>query len=53
MDSMRRVGAGRLSEIIGESTLEIDRLTRSLELYREAEKQLKRLSPEALAAGEA
>ncbi len=53
MDSMRRVGAGRLSEIIGESTLEIDRLMRSLELYREAEKQLKRLSPEALAAGEA
>jgi penicillin amidase len=53
MDSMRRVGAGRLSEIVGESTLEIDRLMRSLELYREAEKQLKRLSREALAAGEA
>ena len=53
MDAMRRVGAGRLSEIIGERTLEIDRLMRSLELYREAEKQLARISPQARAAGEA
>ncbi|MEJ2015837.1 MAG: penicillin acylase family protein [Limibacillus sp.] len=50
MDMTRRAGAGRLSELIGEATLELDRLMRTLQLYAEAEKQLPRLSPELRAA---
>ncbi len=36
MDFMRRTGAGRLSEVAGESTLSIDRFMRVLGLYRVA-----------------
>ena len=57
MEFMRRLGAGRLSEIVGEPTLSVDRWMRVLGLYRLAEASLERLSPpvveslEAYAAG--
>jgi len=44
MEFMRRLGAGRLSEIVGDSTLPIDRWMRVLGLYRLAEASLQRLS---------
>lgn len=37
MDLQRRIGAGRLSEVLGERTLEVDRFTRTLGLGRAAE----------------
>ena len=46
MEFMRRAGAGRLSEIVGASTLPLDRWMRVLGLYRLAEAALKRLSPQ-------
>ena len=49
MDFMRRTGAGRLSEVVGERTLGLDRLMRGLDLYRLAEASLDQLSPEARA----
>ncbi|MDB5411059.1 MAG: penicillin acylase/penicillin amidase [Rhodospirillales bacterium] len=57
MDLMRRLGAGRLSEILGRSTLRTDELMRTLGLYRAAERQFDLLSEplrrslEAYAAG--
>ncbi len=50
MDYMRRVGAGRLSEVIGPATLGTDRFMRTLGLYRVAEANLTQLSapPRAL-----
>ena len=45
MEFMRRVGAGRLSEVIGRETLETDKFLRTLGLYRLAEQQAARLSP--------
>jgi penicillin amidase len=57
MDLMRRLGAGRLSEVLGRSTLRTDELMRTLGLYRAAEQQFDRLSEplrrslEAYAAG--
>lgn len=45
MDAMRRLGAGRLSEVIGEDTMETDRLMRTLGLYRSAEAQVLAASP--------
>ncbi|MDH3700791.1 MAG: penicillin acylase family protein [Alphaproteobacteria bacterium] len=39
METMRRVGAGRLSEITGPETLRIDRFVRTFGLYRLAERQ--------------
>lgn len=57
MDFMRRAGAGRLSEVVGETTYELDRFLRTLGLYRTAEANLAHLSPalrdllEAYAAG--
>lgn len=50
MDLMRRIVAGRLSEVIGSRTLEIDRFFRTLGLYDLAEANLEQLSPEARAA---
>jgi len=44
MDFMRRTGAGRLSEVIGGATLRVDRLMRTLGLYRVAEANLEQLS---------
>jgi len=43
MEMMRRAGAGRLSEILGEPTLRADRFMRTLGLYQLAEKQIQRL----------
>ncbi|HZS85564.1 MAG TPA: penicillin acylase family protein [Stellaceae bacterium] len=57
MDMMRRLGAGRLSEVLGPATLATDRTMRTLGLYRLAEAEFAALSPalrealEAYAAG--
>jgi penicillin amidase len=50
MDVMRRLGAGRLSEVVGESTVEIDALFRTLGLYHLAELSFHELRPEVQAA---
>ena len=44
MEFMRRLGAGRASEIMGERAIGIDRLMRTLGLYRLAEESWHRLS---------
>lgn len=46
MELMRRIGAGRLAEIVGEAGLRVDRMIRTLGVYRLAEANLQRLSPE-------
>ena len=46
MDVMRRFGAGRLSEWFGPATLHADRFSRTLGLYRLAERQYALLSPD-------
>lgn len=55
MDLQRRIGAGRLSELafIGESALRLDRLMRTLGLYRDAAASFGRLPAEVRAALEA
>lgn len=53
MDYQRRVAAGRLSEVLGAHTLEIDKLMRTLGLMRAAEVGLAQLSPEMRAPLEA
>lgn len=50
MDFQRRVGAGRLSEVLGEATLETDRFLRTLGVYRVAERTLPNLSAQARGA---
>ncbi|MBI2256413.1 MAG: penicillin acylase family protein [Proteobacteria bacterium] len=50
MDAMRRLGAGRLSEILGDTALETDRLMRTLGLYASAEDQVNAASPALKAA---
>lgn len=45
MELMRRTVAGRLSEVIGEATLPIDRFMRTLGFHRLAERQVEHLSP--------
>lgn len=45
MEQMRRLGAGRLSELTGSATLEYDRLMRTLGLYRLAERGVEQASP--------
>jgi len=49
MDVMRRFGAGRLSEWFGPVTLNSDRLTRTIGLYRAAERQYASLAAETRA----
>jgi len=49
MEMIRRIGAGRLSEVVGEAGLPVDRMLRTLGLYRLAEANLQRLSPQARA----
>ncbi len=49
MELMRRFGAGRLSEILGPSTLGTDKWMRTLGLYAKAEEQLE-LMPDAVKA---
>jgi penicillin amidase len=53
MDFQRRVASGRLSEVLGARTLEIDKLMRTLGLRRVAEANLARVSPEYRALLEA
>ena len=53
MEFMRRLGAGRASEIIGARTVAIDRVMRTLGLYRLAEESWRRLSGPTRAALEA
>ena len=47
MDFQRRMGAGRLSEVMGPVTLGLDRFMRTLGLYRVAEQNLAAISEEA------
>lgn len=49
MEMMRRAGAGRLSEIVGEATLPTDKLLRTLGLRRLAQTAYTRLSDQARA----
>jgi penicillin amidase len=48
MEFNRRIGAGRLSEVLGESTLASDRFLRTIGLYRAAQADLQVLPPEVL-----
>ncbi|MCB1992180.1 MAG: penicillin acylase family protein, partial [Geminicoccaceae bacterium] len=48
MEINRRIGAGRLAEVVGERGLAVDRFMRTLGLYRAAEASLDHLSAEAL-----
>jgi len=49
MEFQRRVGAGRLAEVVGADALPVDRFMRMLGLYRLAEASLAHLSDETLA----
>ncbi len=53
MEFQRRLGAGRLAEIIGEATLPADRFMRVLGLYRQSEASLAHLEPRTIAMLEA
>lgn len=53
MDLTRRAAAGRLSEVIGESTVPTDKFMRSLSLRRAAERSVPAMSPFAVGALEA
>jgi penicillin amidase len=44
METMRRIGAGRLAEVVGPPMAPYDELMRALGLYRQAEAQTQRLS---------
>ncbi len=48
MEFQRRVGAGRLSEVLGEATLATDTFLRTLSVYRYAEAALDAFSPATL-----
>ena len=50
MDFQRRLGQGRLSEILGKPTIATDRYMRTLGLYRLAKASFQHLSPETRAA---
>lgn len=50
MDFQRRIGAGRLSEVMGPASLAYDRYMRTLGLYRVAERNLQALGPQTRAA---
>ena len=47
MEMNRRIGSGRLSEVLGLPALETDRLLRVLGLYRRAEASLEHFSPQS------
>lgn len=53
MEFMRRLGAGRLSEVVGAATVELDRRMRVLGLYETAEANLIELPEKVVAALEA
>lgn len=48
MEMSRRIGAGRLAEVVGAEGVPTDRFMRTLGLYRAAEAALDHLSPEAI-----
>jgi penicillin G amidase len=50
MEMQRRIGAGRLSEVLGDATIETDQFLRTLGTYRAAEASWPALAPEAQAA---
>ncbi|MFN8490176.1 MAG: penicillin acylase family protein [Caldilineaceae bacterium] len=50
MEFQRRVGAGHLSEVLGEATLDTDKFLRTLGVYRAAEAAWPALRPESQAA---
>lgn len=50
MEMTRRIGAGRMSELLGSSMIGLDRYIRTLGFYRLAEAQLTFLSPDVLAS---
>jgi penicillin G amidase len=52
MDFMRRLGAGRLSEVIGKPTLALDKTMRTLGVYRLAGETFRRLPADARQAVE-
>ena len=45
MELMRRFGAGRLAEIVGPKALRVDRMARTLGMYRRAQLSFKHLRP--------
>ena len=47
MEMNRRIGAGRLSELLGDATLDIDKFMRVLGVYRYAKRTYARLDPES------
>ena len=47
MEFQRRVGAGRLSEVLGEATVDTDKFLRTLGTYRAAQQAWEALSPQA------
>jgi penicillin G amidase len=49
MEFRRRLGAGRLAEILGAAALPADRFMRTLGLYRQAEASLAYLAPDTIA----
>jgi penicillin amidase len=53
MESQRRIGAGRLSEVAGSSTVGFDRMMRALGLYRRAEADFAHLERDTQRALEA
>lgn len=53
MEMNRRIGAGRLSEILGEKTIATDRFLRTLSVYHFAERTVAKMAPENLAPLEA
>jgi len=50
MDFFRRVGAGRLSEVLGAATLDVDRFARTIGWRRAAQKELATLPADSRAA---
>lgn len=46
MDMNRRIGAGRLSEVLGTVTLDFDKFMRTLGIYRQAQASYEVLAPE-------
>jgi penicillin amidase len=46
MDTYRRIGAGRMAEVVGTPGLTVDRFLRTLGVYRLAEQQVAEASPE-------
>ncbi|HHO54992.1 MAG TPA: penicillin acylase family protein, partial [Trueperaceae bacterium] len=50
MEFQRRVGAGRLSEFAGKSTIGKDKFLRTISVYKYAKEAIKNLEPETIAA---